>query len=74
MKVSNIKCNQTLNFNYGNMWKSHAQFSVSKDMKKKNNPGRALIHIFSNPSATEEYLIWGYVSKKLEFFTPYLYK
>jgi hypothetical protein len=35
MKVSNIKCNQTLNFNYGNMWKSHAQFSVSKDMKKK---------------------------------------
>ena len=34
-------------------------------------PGRALIHVFSNPSATEGYLSWGYLSKKLEFFAPY---
>ena len=32
---------------------------------------RALIHVFNNPSATEGYLSWGYLSKKLEFFTPY---
>jgi hypothetical protein len=34
-------------------------------------PGRALIHVFNNPSATEGYLSWGYLSKKLEFLTPY---
>jgi hypothetical protein len=28
---------QTLNINSGNMWKLHAQFSVSKDMTKKTN-------------------------------------
>ena len=33
--------------------------------------GRALIHVFSNPSATEGYLSWGYLSKKLELFAPY---
>ena len=32
--------------------------------------GRALIHVFSNPSAIEEYLSWGYLFKKSEFFTP----
>ena len=36
--------------------------------------GRALIHVFYNPSATEGYLSWGYLSKKLEFFTPYQYR
>jgi hypothetical protein len=36
-------------------------------------PGRALILVFNNPSATEGYLSWGYLSKKLEFFTPYQY-
>ena len=35
------------------------------------NLGRALIHVFSNPSATEGYLSWGYLSKNLEFFAPY---
>jgi hypothetical protein len=35
------------------------------------SPGRALRHIFNNPSATEGYLSWGYLSKKLELFTPY---
>ena len=35
--------------------------------------GRALIHVFNNPFATDEYLSWGYLSKKLEFFTPYQY-
>jgi hypothetical protein len=34
-------------------------------------PDRALIHVFNNPSATKGYLSWGYLSKKLEFFTPY---
>ena len=34
-------------------------------------PGRALIHVFNNPSATEGYLSWGYLSMKLEFITPY---
>jgi hypothetical protein len=28
-------------------------------------PGRALIHVFNNPSATEGYLSWGYLSKKI---------
>ena len=37
-------------------------------------PGRALIHVFDNPSAPEGYLSWGCLSKKLEFFTPYQYK
>ena len=36
-------------------------------------PGRALIHVFNNPSATEGYLSWGYLSNKLEFFTLYKY-
>ena len=36
--------------------------------------GRALIHVFNNPSAAEGYLSWGYLSKKLEFFTLYQYK
>ena len=36
--------------------------------------GRALIHVLHNPSATEGYLSWGYLSKKLEFFTPYKYR
>jgi hypothetical protein len=36
-------------------------------------PGRALIHVVNNPFATEGYLSWGYLSKKLEFFTPYQY-
>ena len=35
------------------------------------SPGRALIHVFNNPYATEGYLSWGCLSKKLEFFTPY---
>jgi hypothetical protein len=38
------------------------------------NPGRALRHVFNNPSATEGYLLWGYLSKKLELFTPYQYR
>ena len=38
------------------------------------HPGRALIHVFNNPTATEGYLSWGYLSNKLEFFTPYKYK
>ena len=38
------------------------------------SPGRALIHVFNNPSATEGYLSWGYLSKNLEFFTPYQYR
>ena len=38
-----------------------------------SNPGRALIHVFNNPYAMEGYL-WGSLSKKLEFFTPYEYK
>ena len=37
-------------------------------------PGRALIHVFNNPYVMEGYLSWGYLSKKLEFFTPYHYK
>jgi hypothetical protein len=28
-------------------------------------PGRALRHVFNNPSATEGYLSWGYLSKKI---------
>ena len=36
-----------------------------------SSPGKALIDVFNNPSATEGYLSWGYLSKKLEFFTPY---
>ena len=36
--------------------------------------GRTLIHVFNNPSATEGYLSWDYLSKKLEFFTPYQYR
>ena len=41
--------------------------------KSTMSPGRALIHVFNNPSATEGYLSWGYLSKKLELFTPYQY-
>ena len=37
-------------------------------------PGRALIHVFNNPYATEGYQSWGYLSKNLKFFTPYQYK
>jgi hypothetical protein len=37
-------------------------------------PGRALRYVFNNPSATEGYLSWGYLSKKLELFTPYHYR
>jgi hypothetical protein len=36
-------------------------------------PGRALRHVFNNPSATKGYLSCGYLSKKLELFTPYQY-
>ena len=42
--------------------------------RRSRNPGRALIHVFNNPSATEGYLSWGYLSRKLEFFTPYQYR
>ena len=38
------------------------------------SPCRALIHVFNNPSALQGYLSWGYLSKKLESFTPYKYK
>jgi hypothetical protein len=37
-------------------------------------PWRALIHVFNNPYATEGYFSWGYLTNKLEFFTPYQYK
>jgi hypothetical protein len=40
----------------------------------RNNPigpGRALRRVFNNPFATKGYLSWGYLSNKLELFTPY---
>ena len=37
----------------------------------KSAPRGALMHVFYNPYATEGYLSWGYLFKKLEFFTPY---
>ena len=36
---------------------------------------RVLVHVFDDPSVTElEYLSWGYLSKNVEFFTPYEYR
>jgi hypothetical protein len=50
---------------------SNAKYRMEHNHYPVDDPGRALIYVFSNPSATEGYLSWGYLSKKLEFFAPY---
>ena len=38
------------------------------------SPGRALIHVFNNPYATEGHLSRGYSSNRLELFIHYKYR
>ena len=69
-------------FNLATPSNTSKSFEINKHIQKAHctslsickTPGRALIDVFNNPSGTEGYLSWGYLSKKLEFFTPYWYK
>ena len=63
----------SIHFFSSTLWCSFL-INLSSERKSVLSPGRALKHVFNNPYATEGYLSWGYLSKKLEFFTPYKYK